>query len=279
MKKHLVIVLGLLLAAPVAFATIIVASDNSADAAYSDPFPQWDTGDNGGYGFGAWTLSPDPNTGGAGFFTATATQNGNFPSGGAINASDGDSWGMYANGADSAVAYRPFTFGDLKLNDSFHIEMDNGFVDGGGGAAGFILRTGNDTTSKNNGQRFEFAFFGGGANYLIITNAGDPSIDTGIAYTEAGLKLDFSLLSTNSFSLQIVRIENSQTNIITGSLGGTAGALIQSIALYNQHAGGGQNFDVFFNNMQVAEAVPEPSMALLLLLGGTIIYVRRRQRA
>lgn len=275
MKRSLVLVMILGMTISAAHA-VIVASDNSGDAAYSDPFPQWDTGDNGGYGFGAWALSPDPNTGNAGFFTASATQNGSFPSGGAIDVG-GDSWGLYGNNGNTAVAYRGFDFGVLGIGSTFSIGMDNGYVDGGS-FVGFVLRSGNDTGNKNTGQRFEFAFQGGSANYLIFTNSAQPAIDTGVGYTDGGLQLDLTLLSMDTFSLRIITLATSATNYVNGTFGGTAGSGIGSVALYNQYAGSGQNYDLFFNNMEV-NAVPEPSVLGLLLLGTGVWLVRRRRRS
>ncbi|MBU0677213.1 MAG: hypothetical protein KJ626_03780 [Verrucomicrobia bacterium] len=182
----------------------ILAFDDSDDAAYDDSFPQWDTGDNGGYGFTAWTLSPAPNIPNAGFFTATAAQNGTGgSSGGAINAGDGDSWGLYANSAETAAAYRGFdyngdsTLDSLGLNYTFTIKMDNGWNDD---TVGFILRNGNNTSSKNSGQRLEFRHASGG-NYLVNDNSGD--VDTGVAWTADGLTLTVTLTGANSYSMGI----------------------------------------------------------------------------
>lgn len=252
------------------------AVDSSADPAYDDAFPQWDTGDNGGYGFGPWTLSPDPNAGNAGFFTASSTQNGSFPSGG-IDAG-GDAWGLYANtngGAATAVAYRSFTGGSLGNNESFSIFMDNGFVDSVGGIVGLLLRSGNDTSNKNNGQRFEFLFIGGGANYQILDNSG--LVDTGIGYTDGGVKLDFMRTGLNSYAATITRLADNSSNTITGTLSGTSGSTIDSVALYNQQAGDGQNFDLFFNNMQI---IPEPGVATLIAMAASLALsasTRRRR--
>ena len=235
------------------------AADNAADAVYAKPFPQLVNGDNGGFGFAPWNLSPTNNGGSAGFFTATATQNGSFPSGGGIDTTSGvttnpTSWGFYANTNDSpstAVGYRAFTGGSLGPGQTFSVGMDNGFVDADGGTVGFILRTGNDITGKNNGSRFELFFFGGNANYLILTNAGSPSIDTGIGYTDGGLVVHVTLTSPDTFSCSITGLTSGASAHITGTLGGTPGAGIDSVALYNQFAGNGQNFDMFFNSLTV----------------------------
>lgn len=248
-----------------------LAADNSGDVAYDDAFPQWDTGDNGGTGFGAWTLSPDPNSGTAGFFTGSATQNGTGgSSGGAINVG-GDSWGLYANGGATAVAYRPLTGSSLSAGQTFSIDMDNGWNDG---VVGFVLRNGNNTTDKNAGQRLEFLHFGGQGNYWIVTNAGSAVIDTGVAWTDGGLHIDVELLSLDLASVRIIRLDNAVTNTLSVALGGTLGSGIDSVALYNQYAGSGQNYDLFFNSMSI---VPEPSTLVLALAGLAGVWMIRRR--
>ena len=110
------------------------AADNAADAVYAKPYPQWVDGDNGGFGFGPWSLRPTSNGGSSGFFTSTATQNGNYPSGGGIDTTSGftpspTSWGLYGNNSgspDTAVASRSFTGGSLGVGQAFSIGMDNG---------------------------------------------------------------------------------------------------------------------------------------------------------
>ncbi len=237
------------------------AADNAADPVYAKPYPQWVNGDNGGFGFAPWILSPTNNVGNAGFFTATATQNGNFPSGGGIDTTSAittnpTSWGMYANtngGNNVAIAYRAFTGGSLAVGQTFSIGMDNGYVDADGGAIGFVLRNGNDTSNKNNGERFEVFFFGGGGDYLIETNAGSPAIDTGIGYTDGGLYIRFTLTGADTFSCTITGLASGASSSISGVLGGTLGSGIDSVALYNQWAGNGQNYDMFFNSMTVGD--------------------------
>jgi len=121
---------------------------------------------------------------------------------------NGKSWGLYANtnvSQGTAVAFRSFTEGSLVVGQSFNISMDNGWVNSGGGAMGWILRTGNDTNNKNNGERFEFSYLGGGIGaYQIFTNPAAPPINTSLGYTDNGITLSFTLTSADTFSLAIV---------------------------------------------------------------------------
>jgi hypothetical protein len=146
--------------------------------------------------------------------------------------------------------------------------MDNGFVDG---TVGFVLRNGSDTSNKNNGQRFEFLFIGGGADYSAFGSSFD---DTGVGYTEGGLNLAFTLTGADSYSLSISNHANQLVTIHTGTLGGTAGNGIDSIALYNQNAGEGGAADAYFNSLAI---VPEPSTYLLAIAGLAGLWAVRRR--
>lgn len=276
MAIRIIAVVGLAVAASVAPARgAVLAYDDSDDPAYDDAFPQWDSGDNGGYGFTAWTLSPASPQGDSGFFTATSSQNGFAPSGD-IDSPDGDAWGLYANGTGSAEAYRGFDFnGDstldsMPLYSTFTLYMDNGWNDAN---VGFVLRTGNDTGGKNTGQRLEFLHTAG-ENYRIIDSSG--AVDTGIGWTDGGLILSLTLTSENTYSLLITPAGGGSSSVFSGTLGGSGG--IQSVALYNEHAGNGSNFDVFFNNMTISDAVPEPGVVSLLVLSTAFLAGRRRRQ-
>ncbi|MGO9527920.1 MAG: cellulase family glycosylhydrolase [Verrucomicrobiia bacterium] len=236
----------------------ILASDTANDPAYTNAYPlAWSGGLNGGYGFGAWTMNPTSNSSNAGFFIGSSISNGVIPSLGIdVN---GKSWGLYANTNGSqgtAVACRSFAEGSLGVGQSFNISMDNGYVNSGGGAVGWILRTGNDTANKNDGERFEFSYLGGGiGSYQIFTNPAAPPVNTSLGYTDNGFTLSFTLTSPDTFSLAIVGNNPAVSTTVTGTLGGTPGSAINSVALYNQFAGQGANYDLYFNSMSITGCV------------------------
>src|SRR5579859_5760815 len=98
------------------------ASDNACNSPYNGT--SWTTGQNGGSGFGAWSLF---RTGGGGggtfsFLAASASDNGNScASGGGIDGACGASWGAFAGGGATANARRTFTGSPSSLltNQSF----------------------------------------------------------------------------------------------------------------------------------------------------------------
>ena len=218
-------------------------ADDASAAAYAGG---WFDGDNGGMGFSPWVLTATGPIGSQynGFYIGSSTTNSGSPG---IDVS-GDSWGIYANNNNYAAAYRDFAFGPLRVGQSFSLSMDNGYIDSGS-YVGFVLRNGNATDGPfdyNTGARFEFLFIGGNDDYYIF-DAGQQ--DTGIFFTNSGMQLIFTLVTADTYSLQVV--ENDTTNSYSGSLSGTAGSGINSIAIYNFNSGGSPDNDCFFNSFKI----------------------------
>jgi hypothetical protein len=252
----------------------IVASDQADNAPYNDG---WQTGDNGGTGFGAWTLTQtSPGNGSVnGQFIGTSANNGDGTTSPNIDTS-GKAFGEYGNSGNSAVAYRAFGVGEMYNSSTFHWAMDNGNIDSGNGV-GLTLRNGNANANPGNyntGVRFEFLFLGGNSDYTYIDNSGVH--DSGIPFRSTGLQLSLQLQGANSYSLVVSNGNNTALlGTYSGTLEGTANSSIDSFAIFNNDAGGGGAHDAFFNSFSV-DAVPEPTVVMLLVLGGGIIWWRRR---
>src|SRR5882724_9118001 len=115
-----------------------IASDNACNSPYGGT--NWSNGQNGGTGFGAWSLF-QTNNGTWSFLTSTASNNGNgCSSGGGINGACGKSWGAFAGNGAIANARRAFTGlpSALQTNQSFSFSIDNGYVNNSGGAVGVV---------------------------------------------------------------------------------------------------------------------------------------------
>ncbi len=242
------------LAVPLAF-------DVSDDPVYTD----WANGANGGYGLTPWVLSPSLNQTNAGFIIASAASNSFPSSGGAIDAGRGTSWGLYAHGGGTAAAYRGFDFNHdnaldaLPVNHSFRVRMDNGWNDGD---VGFALRTGNNTGSPDAGRRFAF-LHSAGDTYHIVDAAG--LVDTGIPWTPDGLEVAFTLTGPDSYFAHIAPLNGAAFTRL-GML--AEGGPIQSVALFNDSAGNGAPYHLFFNARSV-EPDPAQPEALTLSRGGS----------
>jgi len=227
----------------------LIASDNAGNVAYSPAFPyQWLSGYNGGFGFGPWTLSAI-NTGG--FFVGDSTLNGSIPSGGinVYNSANGLnlSWGMWANnsgGSPEIVADRPFNL-PLGVGQTFELYMDTG---SNTYREGFVLRTGNNTTDKNTGERFEFL------NITQQTYAvyGSVLTNTSVPWTDGGVRVDFTLTGVDTYSVTISGLVSGVSQTLTGALQGVSGSAINSVALYDENNTSGlPNYDLYFNSMSI----------------------------
>ena len=126
------------------------AASNASDNACNSPYNgmSWSNGQNGGTGFGPWSLFQTTGTGTTSFFTASASDNGNgCASGGGINGTCGVSWGAFAGNKGIANARRAFTGSpnSLQTNQSFAFSFDNGYVDTKG-AIGVALENSSSLT-------------------------------------------------------------------------------------------------------------------------------------
>ena len=244
---------SLLFTTNLAFAAI-VAADNASDPAYADA---WQSGDNGGSGFGPWTLSTnnnDPSTGGQ--FIGNSSTNGNGSSGNINTGTPARSFGLYANNNDASFATRSFTGGALLPGQAFNLAMDNGFIDSG--SVGFVLLDALGNASVG------FRFQGGDTFYEVVVSTG--AVSTTVPFTADGLNVSILLGAADSFTLSI----NSNVEY-AGTLVATAPTQFQII---NSHAGSNADHDAFFNNFSVT---PEPTSLSLLALG-CVTLLRRRRR-
>ena len=258
------------------------AYDNASAHAYDDG---WQNGDNGGYGWGAWTLS---GSGTHGHFIGTSTQNGNGSDDGTVGgvASDSDinttlgpdpdqsgdpdpnstsarAWGMYANNGSVANAYRSFTGGALSVGQTVAIDFDNGYLDNSYSVGVGLLNASGNTL-------WEVFFTGGQSNYRYQDGSGFNN--TTISYGDEGVALDFTLTSSSGYQMTLTRLDGT-TQTITGSLISNADQAISQVRLFNAGAGSGTSKDAFFNSISI---VPEPSAALLGSLGALALLRRRR---
>jgi glycosidase len=238
-----------------------LATDNAADPAYSGN--TWTNTANGGSGFSPWTMTattPLPGSGCNGFFSSSSVASQPHVAPG-IDV-DGQAWGIYANAVNCgeptiATACRAFANGSLQPGGRLLLDMLNGLNDTYGSAVGFSLRNGNATNSPTDyatGGRFGFYLGGGDADYTVVDGSGTH--DTGVPLTYSGLHLIFTLAANDIYTLTIISYGTGLTNTILGTLGGTSGSTLDSIALFNNDAGTDSPHDVFFNSLTVANVTP-----------------------
>jgi hypothetical protein len=201
---------------------IVDAADSAADAAYS---PGWESGDNGGSGWGAWQLATN---GLAGWFRASTASNTNLDIG-------AEAWGLWASAGGLSEALRPLG-APLVTGQTFSVNVENNWIESGGSVGIALQSAGGDNL-------FQFIFFGGATNYTIFDSAG--ARDSGIAYTAAGLALDFELTAPTNYRFA------AGASVVVGSLAASADSSIGRFRAYTYQAGSGPNYDLFINELAV----------------------------
>jgi hypothetical protein len=251
-------------------ALITVASDNASN--YGNAWAG-----NGG-GVADWQFADFQAGGAAGTFLAQSQGDLNN-----IDTAD-KGWGTFANdggqnngGFNQSVAFRGFAGNSLDtMGDQLQVSLEHGAIIAGG-SVGFNLRNQNNNLvvgDYNALSRLEFSFVGGTNSYSIFD--GNGQVDTGIGFTDAGLDIQFSLLSADTYQFQVFNAQNS--NLLVSFSGDLAGSgSIDSIALFNRNAELG---NAYFNSLSILEekslAVPEPHSALLFLVGFGALLRRRK---
>lgn len=234
-----------------------LADDNAANSAYNGG---WGEGSNGGNGFGPWTIrAVNDNKQGeshAGAFIADTEANADLVNVGIKK----KAFGLFANGVvyEQAVAFRGFAK-PLAPGTSFSFLFKHGEIvkkfdtdDPAPGSSGVTLRTSNANGSAsdyNKGARFEFGIYEGQGNYQIYD--GEKKQDTGIPTSDGGLSVTFTLVTTDTYDLEITKLDGKKTITLKGrKLGGAAGGALESFCIFNRD---GEKNDVFFNGFQVSK--------------------------
>lgn len=234
---------------------INLAEDEACHSGYNGG---WESGRNAGAGFGAWHFEstgkgkPDSHSG---YFIAKQ--------GGGLDldhaAIRGKAFALYANGAgfEAAVAFRNFNE-PLQVGDSFSLLMESGTFspkfgsdDSRPGQVGFALRSGTTAgrwEDYSAGARFGFGVREGQPHYQISDAASDG--DTGVPVNEAGVAVTVTVVSTETYDLEITAVDTRVTKKFSGRrFAGGKGARIDSFAVYNQD---GEKGDAYFNGFQVS---------------------------
>lgn len=230
-----------------------LAHDDASQSAYGS---EWKSGSNGGTGFGEWTQQTQTSGEGshAGFYIATTENNSDLN---AI-ASGSKAFGLYANGSafEAATAYRSLAK-PLEPGATFSIQLEHGQFEkkfetdsADAGSIGLTLRNGNasgSTDDYNKGARFEFGFYGGQANYQVYD--GETQHDTGVAFTENGVSIKLTLLTADTYDLEITTLPDKKTTKLSNRKLAGSGS-IESLCLFDRN---GEKADAYFNSLDISK--------------------------
>ncbi|MBY0263584.1 MAG: hypothetical protein K2Q20_14660, partial [Phycisphaerales bacterium] len=258
------------------------ASDNAAQAVYLNfPNPDGLSGLNGGTGFSPWLTSKRISSGYnepawpgfAGWFQAF----GNIGAAGNPDLNDigtlvpgqpgRPAFGSYANssqpdrGVAITAATREFTGGELGVGQTFSVLMEHGNVSfypsifdlRTFGWVGVVLHTNSSWAPDpfQNGIGFfatvGFGFRGGQTNYELVSAAGTE--DTGIPFTQRGLRLEFTRSAASELTIRVTRLNDNQQWTLVRPL--TFGQL-NGFGLVNRYA---REANVYFNAPTVSATV------------------------
>lgn len=246
MKNSLVLIV-----ATVAFSTGAFAANEASDNASTANYPggTWNTGSNGGSGFGNWTLTSTP---AAGF-------SGSYIGGTALGST---TFGIYSgnDAAATMLAYRPFTGGGLTNGQSFSVSLANTTTING--QIGLSLMSGASA-------RWTLKFIGGGTEWQL--NDGGSDFGSGQAYAaNTPLAFTFTYNGGSSYSYSFGTGSGNNYNASADITN------LDGVQFFSVNQGADQNLG--FNNISV---VPEPSTYALLALsavgfGGYVVRRRRR---
>jgi hypothetical protein len=216
------------------------ASDSASDSTYNSG---WANGSNGGSGWGGgWTQSTS-GSGSGGFFVGDSNNNGGT-GGPGINTTGNKAWGIWANGGKTAEAVRPFS-GPMTVGQTLTNYMDNGWINSGGPSVGVGLR---NAAGQN---LFEFSFSGGDSSYKVRDGDGTTK-STGLAWTDKGLRIEFTLVGSTNYALKVTRLTDSSVYTRTNSLMSQTNQGVAQIRFWNYNAGSGSQYDAFFNSIALA---------------------------
>ena len=193
---------------------------SATDTAISYQSSGWTNGSNLGTGWGgSWTLGKGDLSG---HFIGASVGNPNLT----IST---HAFGLWAQTNNLSEAIRPFPTA-LSSGQVFRVTIQNNWILEGQQGVGMALR------NEGGGSLVQFFFNGGDTNYTLAdASGGRPS---GVAWTDQGLDLQVTVLSTTSYMMRVGALQIPGT--YTGSL--------DQVRLWNWNGGVGQNYDFFFND-------------------------------
>jgi hypothetical protein len=282
MRSHFIS--GAAIACAVTGATAMMASIGSAQVAYDTATGAtysggWSAGQNGGYGFGAWSFNGTTDPSGASNPGDQQTMGSAAPL--------GTAWTLFnltplaGQGSGISDTGRAITeAGGLQSGQTFQTVIENptGYHFYGGYDILFGNATDNNAAGDNTSALRLGVFNYFGSVWGVNDNSGSTSTGLTAATTAAaGLQLDLTLTSATTYSLVLTPLNGSGAYTQTGTLASSLPINYVNFRLYNTPSTGPNDVADNFG-IQYMEIVPEPASLALVGLGfGGLLFLRRRK--
>ena len=252
------------------------AADYATDPTYAGG---WSAGQNGGYGFGAWSFNQTQNPDNS---FATSGQQGLSSA-----QSIGTAWTLFnlSSSAGLANAGRAIN-GGLGVGETFETVIQNPSTYTGmlyyGGYRGWDILFGNATDNNAPGDNTSairaqvFNYFNASQNWEIDDAGGKHSTAlTGPTTAAQGVKVDLTLTSSTAYTLTMTPLNGATIYTLNGTYSGPINYV--DFRLYNAASSGlndaADNFGISYMTV-----VPEPSSLALIVLGMSGFLCLRRRK-
>jgi len=247
-----------------------IAADYATDPTYSGG---WSAGQNGGYGFGAWS------------FNATDPTPAGTYQGMSFSSPIGTSWTLatHDNHTGLANAGRAINeVGGLQPGQTFETVIDNPTVYHFFRGFDILFTSGPDNNpGGNNTSALRASVFNYGSTTWKITDSGGTS-SSGInqaTVAVAGLKLDLTLTSATTYSITLTPLNGATPYTHAGTLNPTGPITWVDYRLYDGTSAGPEDTANNFEISNMTITVPEPSSLALVGLGAGLLFLRRRKKS
>jgi len=241
-----------------------VAADYATNPTYSGG---WAAGQNGGFGFGAWS-----------FNGTDATPPGTYQ-GMSFSSPIRTAWTLstHANNTGLANAGRAIN-GGLLPGQTFETIIQNPTAYHFFGGFDILFKNGidNNAAGDNTAALRVSVFNYGGSNWSLNDTGGTSTPLSSATTGAAGMRLDLTLTSATAYSITLTPLNGATPYTHAGTLAGGPITWVD-YRLYDGTSAGPEDTANNFEISRMTISIPEPSTIALILAGSGLVFLRRRK--